>query len=309
MECLNTHVTSLKKASIKNSFGFSLIEAIIVASLLSAISLGMTTMIVNSSQRVKTLEDKLISNDTKAVLQNLFASADLCRCFIENNTFNYGTKKWNSFSSVIHSSYNTSSFPCGKHGVLLKPGAKVAGSDLKVQSLTVQDLVETTPGSGNFTSNLTIPLESGSKTMQLKPIKVPFNFSLNMSDPAHARKVASCSSKATSSGPNPELIHNGAGYDGWTGENACSSRGKKCAYVTSMNVPVGVALGATCKSGRCDSLTFTKPCLTQYNQSLPGVRNGTGTNMHTCDARIGSYNTFHHANVVTCQGHFSAVCL
>ncbi len=175
-----------------NSRGFSLIEVICVAGIMSILSLAIANMIVNQNRELKSIDEKMAQQNVQLLITNVLSSPTFCSCFMGTNTFNYTTSTWNTFPSSIGSSYDAACTSLGTP--LLSVGSNIGNSNLLPSSMSMQNITETTAGSGNFTANLIVQLDSSLLVRSRKPITVPMYFKVNMAGVATARSLSSCAS-------------------------------------------------------------------------------------------------------------------
>jgi prepilin-type N-terminal cleavage/methylation domain-containing protein len=176
--------------------GFSLIEILIVLGILGIISMGLMTMISNQSKEFKAADEKMSLQSTQLLITNVLSSSAFCTCFMGANTFNYTTKTWNGFPTSIGSAYDPAAACAPVVGTfpLLTVGTPIGNSKLKPQSMVLDTITETTPGSGNFSANLSIEFDSLLLVRSRKKLAIPMYFTVKMSDPVGAKSLITCTS-------------------------------------------------------------------------------------------------------------------
>lgn len=136
-----------------------------------------------------------------------------------------------------------------------------------------------------------------------KPYRIPLEIEVDDS-----KKLVSCSSMGLPAGGEAGLVALDAkvlpGYEGKTGNEACKTKNLACAYLISTNF--------VSNSSGTDAPLYTPACMSSYNKSLQGVKNGVGvSNIHSCDAKVGSFTTFElnlSGVFVECGATFVAIC-
>lgn len=166
----------------KNS-GFSLIELMITAAILSFIGLTFSTMIVQQNSQVKSLGEKMLTVEVDQSIKKLMSNNNFCSCAFRNKTFNVGAKTFSPPLAFIPNSYTyVPTFPaaCGfTAGDFLVPpvGSVLPGTNITINSLNVDNITEIVPGSGQYTAD--IGLQYGGMVRELKNPKTKINFSIN----------------------------------------------------------------------------------------------------------------------------------
>jgi hypothetical protein len=166
---------------------------------MSIISLGMATMIANQNKEVGALDEKMALQGVQTQIMNVLSSPTFCGCFIGTNTFNYTGTVWNAFPTSISSSYDGACAATG--GAFLTVGTNMAAK-MRPTAMNMQNITETTAGSGNFSANLVIQFDQTLLTRSRRSLSVPMYFKVNLlSGTPAARPLASCSSAASASPP------------------------------------------------------------------------------------------------------------
>ena len=180
----------------KNSRGISIIEVLVSIGIMSIIGLGMATMIANQNKEVGALDEKMGLQVVQMQITNVLSSPAFCGCFIGANTFNYSAapQAWNAFPNSISSSYDGACAATG--GALLTVGTNMAAKMLPT-AMNMQNITETTAGSGNFSANLVIGFDQTLLTRSRRSLSIPMYFTVNMADPVAARRLVSCSSNVS----------------------------------------------------------------------------------------------------------------
>jgi len=99
----------------------------------------------------------------------------------------------------------------------------------------------------------------------------------------------------------------GTGHDGQTGTQACQSIGKECVAVISQNHYI-YDPSFYCKTSAEALYNCMVACERSYTNNLPGIGDGIGSDIHSCDAKVGEFTTHMQANVVSCHAYFHAIC-
>lgn len=186
---------------IRNSRGLSIVEVLVSLGIMAFVTMGMMTLMSNQTKDIRSIDEKMSLQGVATQITNVMTSQEFCACFIGANTFNYTTTTWNGFPTSIASSYNGT---CAGVGVpLLTVGSNIGSSSLRPISMALQNITETTVGSGNFSADLVLPFDSSLLVRARNPISIPMYFSVNMADPVAARTLMACGSS-------------GAGGAGWS---------------------------------------------------------------------------------------------
>ena len=164
---------------------------------MSVATLGMATLVSNQMTAIKAIDEKMSLQGVQTQISNVLTSPAFCGCLIGANTFNYTTTAWNGFPTSISYSYDGTCTAVG--GALLTVGSNIGNSNLKPTAMGMQNITETTAGSGNFSANLVLQFDSTLLTISRKPLSIPMYFKVNMADPVAARNLVSCGSSASGS--------------------------------------------------------------------------------------------------------------
>lgn len=292
--------------------GFSLIEVMIVASLMAFLGvLGLNLR--DSTQRSQNiLEGKFSSLQLKQEIESILANSQNCR---------------ETFQGI-----EIRKFEAEKEGYQ---------EDLPLTSL-IQIIKASDPSNEDIKRDvfkLNEPLDyTGTKIEKYKlkrdslsfiqfgftraTLTLVTNFSFKVSDsPIHQKgirlnftvdpdnlEIQDCSvaSGGTTSGSGGSFTIldsiEDKSLEGQTGDAACESLGMKCSHVQSLNFAAEVF-------GQ-DSLANL--CQINYNSSANEIKKGTiKTNIHSCEAKLGIYETYvlkTKSSGVTCKGIFTAIC-
>lgn len=270
---------------MKSIDGFALIEVIVAATIMAFISLAIGTMILNQQQSSIYIEDQLEKIQLVRNFESILDDGTYCQQTL-NGTFIPAAGSTNIPS--LKDATGTDVYV-----------SNTVEGNLNIGQIQVSNDTVPGPSSSGFI-DVTIPItrvRSGGGPKELKPVVYKVKVTVDA-----AQLVTRCASEM-------QVLESGTAYDGRTGNIACASINKTCAYVlafSTMQNDTGCPSGTHCM----------RVCTTWYNQSLPGVPDssaGVGTsehnNIHSCEARIGYYLTYVDPGVVNCGTYFSAVCL
>lgn len=206
--------------SLTNSRGFSIVEVLVALGIMSVVTLGMMTLITNQFTEIKGIDEKMALQGIQTQVSNVLSSPAFCGCFIgTTRTFDYSAtpKVWNTFPTSIASSYDGA---CAALGVAFLTVGTALEARLMPTEMSMQNITETTAGSGNFSANLVLSFDQTLLTRSRKSLSLPMYFTVNMTDPIAARRLGTCSSVAAAAPINlPTLCTQMNGfYNGTTCE-------------------------------------------------------------------------------------------
>lgn len=217
----SAQLSSAAIVPLKNSRGFSIVEVLVTLGIMSVITMGMMTLVTNQTTDIKAIDEKMALQGVQTQVSNVLSSPAFCGCFISGTTartFNYSAapKVWNTFPTSIASSYDGA---CAAVGAAFLTVGTALEARLMPTGMSLQNITETTAGSGNFSANLVLTFDQTLLTRSRKNLSVPMYFTLNMADPIAARRLGTCSSAAAAPIDLPTLCNqiNGA-YNGTTCE-------------------------------------------------------------------------------------------
>jgi len=188
------------KTIFKKNDGLSFFELLVSISLISIISIAGLSMIQHQQKSISSIQNKLEFLKYNNQLINLLSNTDFCTCAFQGMTFNENTKSWNSFPNTIKERYNPTG--CAGSGIdILKVGSIIPDSKtFSVSSFTSTNITELVSGSGVYQSYVSAQLNQLNNNAKTRTkITMPLHFALNLSDPANARRVSSCSTKEIAS--------------------------------------------------------------------------------------------------------------
>ncbi len=270
--------------------GFSLVEVMVVASVVAVIGLGSAHMISQQQALATYLEDRLANLQLQNQIQLQLSYTAACTASLNGVSLNLNSSQTSSVTSIRDNLGNVVLSSFSDQG------------NLRIEQIVLRNRsVPVLGGSGLI--DIEVSTTRKRKILDSKaflPSVVTINASTN---PAGA--IIRCGGNF-----GAEIISPGMGFDGLTGNVACATKGKFCTHIESYNFMSG-------SSGACDSgsqvATCIKACASHYNQNLPGIPNIVSdpgkNNIHSCAARVGVYMTYHHPGALSCNAHFSAYCL
>ena len=202
-----------------NSSGFSIVEVLVALGIMSIVTMGMMTLITNQTKDIQGIDEKMALQGVQTQVSNVLSSSAFCGCFIgTTRTFDYSAspKVWNTFPTSIASSYDGT---CAAVGAAFLTVGTNLSPRLLPTGMSLQNINETTAGSGNFSANLILQFDQALLTNSRKSLSVPMYFSVNMADPVAARRLATCASAASAPVNLPTLCTQMNGfYNGTTCE-------------------------------------------------------------------------------------------
>lgn len=185
------------------SQGFSLVEVMVSIGIMGIGILTMTTMMTNQSREIKSMEEKMQLRQLESSLTNLFANSSLCSCVFANSKFNSNTRVWTPAMSEIGSSYSSSCALVGAPLIRLNQKFETSLYPSEISFIEVQEAVQ---DSGVYTGYVNVKFDSTKMVRALKDAKIPFYFSVNLSDPVGSRSLLSCSAVNTTAPPINHVI-------------------------------------------------------------------------------------------------------
>lgn len=203
----------------KNQKGFSIIELVMVSSILTVISLGIVTLLTTQSREAKSFQERINRNELNNHLQLLLANSSYCGCMMRGRTVNTVANTFNGVFTNVRSSYNQPppAYPaaCTAVGGNLLPNASNLGFD--VTSIRVDSLSNL--GGGNYLGIFTVNFDFNDTIKALVPITIPFGLQVNTTaGTPTTRPVIGCSAISTVSNRtqafyNNAVINNGVALD------------------------------------------------------------------------------------------------
>tara|TARA_R110002072_G_scaffold64203_6_gene159792 strand:- start:1929 stop:2822 length:894 start_codon:yes stop_codon:yes gene_type:complete len=285
----------------KRNDGFSLIEVMVVAGILGALSYFMMTLIDNQRKASKEIELRFSAIDTTQAIKALLASNDNCQSTFKDISKSdllsskAGSSLLTSISlkrttidgqSIVSEKYMVSNQNSNKSNL------RILSYDFMLSDLEAPLTSETNQGE----ITLLVKFDLGNRKLVKK---VPLFLTVDEDG-----KVQSCLASSTG-GQSPILIIDAtadASYKDLTGTQACSRVAKSCQYVISQNY-AATANGAEGISSLCQ---------VNYNRNKLTIKTGGPlSNIHDCDAKLGNIETYSITNdnfQVRCFGVFSAIC-
>jgi prepilin-type N-terminal cleavage/methylation domain-containing protein len=185
------------------SKGFSLVEVMVSIGIMGIGIVTMITMMTNQSREIKSMEEKMQLRQLESSLTNLFANSSLCSCVFANSRFNSTTRVWTPTISEIGSSYSST---CNIVGPPLIRVNEKFESSLYPSDISFVEIQEAVQGSGVYTGYVNVKFDASRMVRALKDAKIPFYFTVNLSDPANSRSLLSCSAVNTTAPPLNHVI-------------------------------------------------------------------------------------------------------
>lgn len=319
---------------LNNQKGFSFIQVMIAAALLGGLSLVSMQLVKNISNVQNILEAKSDEMDLRAAMEMILRNESFCRVSIAGDgagaptTFHkidvddtdnedeglnislwYANQAGNTRTQKkLNGQNNPEGDDKSTFGKL-----KIRTLKLYMNNNPASGPAVNYPNSANHNDMGLVRAVVEKRTNGSDTREVFLNFPVNVRmrtgqtpDASGETRILSCF-MGNFNDHSVDILESGQGYDGMTGNAACLSIGKSCAKVVSHNFPREDLSGT--------NLHAMRICLTRYNQSLPGVEDTTGPetadmrdNVHSCDARIGTYTTYLDVGVLRCNALFQAIC-
>jgi type II secretory pathway pseudopilin PulG len=301
---------------INNTNGFSMIETLIVAGILGALSLFAMEMLERQNKMLKTVEAKFALQSIHTQITQVVANGT--NCFATFNDVNIKplllSPKENpegifphlqkEYESITDNEVDSEFKPIF-HTKESDPKAKYEGITIEKYTLSLREDNFIEEESLSATISLDIHYDLGRNILGGRYRRKSLNLSLNFSeeDPS---LLTSChsSNSSTNKGSNLVIIDplSETEYSNLTGQEACQNLGKTCLQVISQNYA----------SKAYGQIGIGNLCQINYNQPLTGVEQGSPiSNIHSCEAKLGQFETYkieQTAFGVTCQGIFKAQC-
>lgn len=172
----------MMEQKIKNR-GFSLVEIVVAAGIVSILGLILATMVVNQNREVAAIGEKMAAKDVELRVKNVVFNGSYCGCLFRGKTFNLATLTWNNFPSQIPDSYNQPTplppAPCVASTSLVVPavGEVITSSHLKIANLSMTNVAN--PGPGYYTGDLEVSFDPSLLVRAMKNIKIPMSFNVD----------------------------------------------------------------------------------------------------------------------------------
>ena len=183
--------------------GFSLVEVMVSIGIMGIGTMIMMTMMTNQGREIKSMGEKMYLRQLESSLTNLFANSSFCSCVFANSKFNSTTRVWTPALSEIGSSYSAA---CAVVGAPLVRVNEKYESSLYPTEISFVEIQEAVQGSGVYTGYVNVKFDSTRMIRALKDAKIPFYFTVNLSDTATSRSLLSCSAVNTTAPPLNHVI-------------------------------------------------------------------------------------------------------
>lgn len=316
LEIDDFHLTNF---SVSGQSGFSLVEVLIAASLLSVLSYFGMELMETMKKNQKTIEARFNIQTTHSEISSILSRSDNCTETFNKIDIKALNLKFDELKNVeIESLKKVSTIKnedetlerlvTEKFSLFTEENKKIyAGNRILNYSFlkNQEDTLEENSINGTLTFRITykpIGKSFGNPTIY-RDIPITFTF-----DQEDTRKMVNCvssNSSATDGSPGAATLIDPIkqkSLEGKTGEEACANIGLTCTEVISQNYASKVY----------GQEGLSNLCQISYNMNLAGVTNGSPiSNNHSCKALIGIYDTYQIDKKdygVSCQGIFKARC-
>lgn len=296
-----------------NEAGFSLIEVMVAAAILGALSYFGLQLTEQMRANQKATEKRFEAFSLSSEVQTLLASSGNClETFKDIPIKSLADWEKESEANTSISSLKKKFYLANNPEPIIREKFKVSPIDepiyysgLRVDSYLLEKDPEDYISEDSLEASLTLKIRLFHSGDQLIQKRLPLTFKF---DPVEPSKLTSCHSSgsgASGGGGATEIIDpiKETSAANKTGNEACKELGKTCAFVSSINY----ASNLYGEQGALSNL-----CLIGYNQGLPGIDNGNPkSNIHSCEAKIGRFQTYQISEKdygLTCQGIFLAHC-
>jgi len=308
--------TSYTGQLITSNHGFTMIETLVVAAILGALSLFAMEMLDRQNKMIKTVEAKLALQSVHSQLGEVVAKEANCMASFDaiNIKSSLAAPKEDS-GSLFDSLQKEFEFINGPDiEVELRPVFQTQTGDPKAsyEGITIQkytlslredNFIE--DDSLSATVSFDIHYDLGPNILGGRYHRKSINLAMRFSD-ADPTVLTSCHSAKSSSTKGSSIAYldplTQPDYTNVSGNEACKSIGKTCLQVISQNYA----------SKAYGQIGIGNLCQINYNQPLLGVKQGAPiSNTHSCEAKLGQFETYkveQAAFGVTCQGIFTAQC-
>lgn len=264
---------------LKDESGFSILEVLISAGLVTVVATAVSTMIQSQVQETRAINERLTALDFQKSLSIALADGSVCNYVLNNpsvKTFDATKITANSpqdislsASEPLYASYTKST---GTAGAVIAQVGKAPMSEapnMVVNSikLSIDGAPNPLPSPGagiNFTGKWLINFDSSKMVRAIKPVTVPALLTVDMTNPASAT-ITGCQGNSNGSGstmtcPDGQLMK-GIRSDG---SPECTESGQD--------------IGSPCKAGSLSGITANGPygsgkcCLIGYRAA--DIQNG-----------------------------------
>ncbi len=177
----------------KRSGGFSLVEVMVAAAVVSIVTMGIASVLTNLSRENAAIGEKLTALATESELIRMVQGPDFCGCFMSGASINSTTKAVSSANlQEIPLGYEVGCVP--KAAKIASVGQKLNGSHLTVQSIEIASVSDAGVGVGTYSGQLQVQFSNQGMVRGIQPIKIPLSFYVDLTDPANAQSILGCGS-------------------------------------------------------------------------------------------------------------------
>jgi prepilin-type N-terminal cleavage/methylation domain-containing protein len=301
---------------ITNQRGFSMIETLIVAAILAALSLFAMELLDRQSRMLKSVEHKFAMQSVHAQISHILSSSVNCRSSLETLDIKdiLLSDSIDSQESAIESLQKEFTLKVDDEiETEIRPTYSInkgtndpryEGISIQKYTLSLREDNFLDEDSLTATISLNVHYDLGANTLGGRYHRRSINLALKF-NPDEPATLSSCYGGNSSASASSLTIIDPleqADLSGISGTQACQNLGKVCVQVISLNY-ASKAFG---------QIGIGNLCQINYNQPLEGVKQGSPiSNIHSCEALLGQYETYKIEQTgfgVTCQGIFKAQC-
>lgn len=299
--------------------GFSLVEVLIAASLLSVLAYFGMELMETMKKNQKTIEARFNVQTIHSEIANIlsrtdnctetFASVDIKKLDLKDGEIkDLEIASLKKVSTLKNEDESLERKITEKYFIFKEENKIIYGSNRIIKYSFLKDKEDTLEEKSlNGTLTFRVSYEPIGKFYGNTIINkdIPITFTFDQEDPAKMVTCVSSNSISGGSASSAVVIIDPIkqkSLDGLSGESACANIGLTCIEVISQNYASKVY----------GQEGLSNLCQISYNMNLSGVTNGSPiSNNHSCKALIGIYDTYKLDKKdygVNCQGIFKARC-
>lgn len=178
------------------SYGFSLIEIIVVCAIMSVVSLGFASMIYNSNKELKYVETKMEAIQLKNQFLQAMTNDQYCACAFRNFTVDTAANKLTAQPVSFSNSYDP--VTCNPVGgaPIFQTNSQVPSSRLFLGAIRVDNILpDMNPG--DYRARVVIPIDQAASNLnrQIKDLEFPIRFTVNTAAVGANKPITNCTAK------------------------------------------------------------------------------------------------------------------
>lgn len=183
--------------------GFSIIEVLMALAITAIVAFSVVTLMRNQNKEMTAMTEKFVAKEAEIFIAKMISSEDYCQCYFSGKILNMGARTWTTpLSTSLPSSYSNTPVPCAAVGApYLQVGQNIYRSKVRVADIRMENITEIVVGSGNFSGDFVVEMDSAGMIRAIKNISAKMIFNVD----ATTGVFKSCSSSSSMKLPEPEL--------------------------------------------------------------------------------------------------------